>query len=235
MWCKIICVFLLVFCVSAEEKVPSKVLNLKNWKITLPVNKSGSKKPVEISQPELAEFSHEKHFFVHKKGGVVFRAHCTSVTTKNSKYPRSELREMNGPKRASWDTDKGTHTMEIVQAVTALPKVKKHIVCAQIHDEEDDLIMIRLEDKKLFVESKGRKIRTLNYNYELNTIFSVKISVQNDIIKVYYNDLLKMEKEMPAKGCYFKAGCYTQSNSDKGDGPDSFGEVIIYDLKVSHE
>lgn len=36
------------------------------------------------------------------------------------------------------------------------------------------------------------------------------------------------------KGCYFRAGCYTQSNTKKGDSPDSYGEVVIHELKVTH-
>jgi len=37
------------------------------------------------------------------------------------------------------------------------------------------------------------------------------------------------------EGCYFKAGCYTQSNTDKGDTPKSCGEVVMYGLEVTHE
>jgi poly(beta-D-mannuronate) lyase len=38
-----------------------------------------------------------------------------------------------------------------------------------------------------------------------------------------------------ASGCYFKAGVYTQSNPEKGDEPTAYGEVIIYDLSVTHQ
>ena len=36
-------------------------------------------------------------------------------------------------------------------------------------------------------------------------------------------------------GCYFKAGCYTQSNTSKGDASTAYGEVVIYSLSVKHE
>ncbi|MBL8993880.1 MAG: polysaccharide lyase family 7 protein, partial [Spirochaetia bacterium] len=37
------------------------------------------------------------------------------------------------------------------------------------------------------------------------------------------------------KGCYFKAGCYTQSNPSKGDDPNDYGRVVIRSLKVFHQ
>ena len=44
-----------------------------------------------------------------------------------------------------------------------------------------------------------------------------------------------MDWEVDTTGCYFKAGCYTQSNESKGDKPESYGEVVIYKLVVEHK
>jgi poly(beta-D-mannuronate) lyase len=42
--------------------------------------------------------------------------------------------------------------------------------------------------------------------------------------------------KIPAKnkGCYFKAGAYTQSNPSKGDKVDAYSEVWIYKVDVTH-
>src|SRR5690242_20198680 len=40
--------------VSATALVPAQVLNLTNWKITLPIGSSGN--PTEIKQPQLATY-----------------------------------------------------------------------------------------------------------------------------------------------------------------------------------
>jgi hypothetical protein len=76
---------------------------------------------------------------------VVFTADAGGVTTKNSTYPRSELREMNGDEMASWSNRTGTHTLSVRQAVTELPKAKPELVTAQIHDAESDVMEVRLE------------------------------------------------------------------------------------------
>ncbi|RYX79346.1 polysaccharide lyase family 7 protein [bacterium] len=220
-----------------KPAVPGSLLNLANWKIALPVDTARAGTPDEIEQPELAHFTDPNSFFLNtERDGVVFRARADGVTTKNSKYPRSELREMTntGAKDASWSTSKGTHEMTVRQAITHLPDVKSELVAAQIHDDSDDVIMVRLEKNHLFVEGGGENLGTLDNNYTLGTIYEVKIEVQNNTIKVYYNGTLKVDIKKTGTGYYFKAGCYTQTNTTKGDPATSYGEVIIYNVTVRH-
>lgn len=218
------------------DLLPSQVLSLVNWKINLPINQAQ-----EIRQPELKNYEHEEFFYVNATmDGVVFNAPCqaddTDGTTANSSYPRSELREMayGGMAEANWSTDNGTHTMIIEQTITHTPEVKAHVVVGQIHDANDDVVMIRLEDSRLFVEAEGIDVGVLDEQYKIGTRFKVTIEARNDIITVKYNDEEKVVYEVHKEGCYFKAGMYTQSNVSKGDEPDAYGEAIIYNLKVTH-
>lgn len=212
---------------------PSDFIDLKNWYLTLPSGPQGS--PDTIHQPILNDYS-SIYFSVNpSKNGVQFAAWVDGVHTKNSSYPRSELREMKGTDKASWSNKSGTHTMTVKQAITHTPVVKPHVVAAQIHDSSDDIIMVRLEGKNLFVEAKGNSIGVLEPNYSLGTIYTVKIVAAGSRIKVYYNDVLKVDYAKSGSGYYYKAGCYTQSNLSKGDKADAYGEVIIYSLEVKHE
>jgi hypothetical protein len=140
----------------------------------------------------------------------------------------------NGATNASWSSTSGTHTMIIREAITHLPVVKPHVVAGQIHDATDDVVMVRLEGNHLFVESGGNDIGTLDASYQLGTTFTVTVVAAGGHIKVYYNDALKVDVAKSGSGYYFKAGCYTQSNVAKGDAPDAYGEVVIYDLQISH-
>lgn len=234
----LICLLFLTCSLTANEKIPADILDLSCWKITMPFSSEKKKgKALEIKHPDFLKYKAPNNFFVNsEKDGVVFRAHCTSATTKSSKYPRCELREMkpDGKTKASWTTSVGKHTMIIDQAITAVPPVKSHVVCAQIHDAKDDLMMVRLEGKKLFVERNKIGDVMLDANYKLGTKFQIKIEAENGKVKVWYNKELKMDWQVSAEGCYFKAGCYTQSNPSKGDKPESFGEVVIYKLEVRH-
>ncbi len=217
--------------VNAAAQLPSDILDLTNWKLTLPINNAQ-----EIKQPALDAYS-SNYFCVNSTGtAVTFAAPCGGSTTSGSSYPRCELREMtnDGQDKASWSTTSGTHTMIIEQKIMQTPVVKPHVVVGQIHDENDDVIMIRLERNHLFVEAEGVELGTLDSNYALGTKFTVKIVAQNGCIKVYYNNNLKVTYDKSATGCYFKAGMYTQSNTSKGDAASAQGRVQIYSLSVSH-
>ena len=221
---------------SSTAEPPGALLDLSLWKLTLPVDTARKGRPDEIRQPELASFVDDNHFYADTaKGGVVFRAYAEGIPTKGSTYPRSELREMTADPdiRAQWSTeDPDLHTMLLQLAVTATPSAKPHVVCAQIHNAEQDVLMVRLEGKKLFIERKPLDDIFLTRRYELGTFIKIKIQAGNRRIKLWIDNQLAMDWPVVAEGCYFKAGCYTQSNPSRGDRKGAYGEVVISSLKL---
>ncbi len=219
---------------------PAQILDLTNWKETLPIGSSSS--PIEINQPTLATYVKDPYFVVNSGcNGVQFRAPVNGVSTSNSGYPRSELREManNGTTNASWTTKSGVHTMFIDEAITAIPQTKRHIVAGQIHDASDDVIVIRLEYPKLFIDINGVTGPTLDANYVLGRRFTVKFVASDRQINIYYNGSTTPSYTLKkiGSGYYFKAGAYTQSNCTKETSCSSsnYGEVNIYNLWVQHQ
>jgi hypothetical protein len=222
----------------AAADVPAKVLDLSHWKLTVPMSSNGLGPAAEIKQPQLALFQDRHVFFVDPRAkAVIFRAPCGGVTTKGSKYPRSELREMSGSNPespADWaTTDSEIHTLTVIEAVTHLPDHKPHVCCAQIHDAKSDLIEVRVERGKLFVQRDKASDAELDANYQLGTFFELKIVAGQGHVQAFYNGVPKMDWEVSRKGCYFKAGCYTQSNVEKGDAAEAYGEVAIRKLSVT--
>jgi hypothetical protein len=217
------------------------VIDLTNWKLTLPVDAAGgtSGRPEEIQQPRLGAYARAPYFAV-RGGGVQFRAPTNGTTTSGSRYPRSELREMagGGARLASWSAESGTHAMVVEEAITAVPRAKRHVVAGQIHDGEDDVVTIRLEYPRLFVDHNGTAGETLTGSYVLGTRFTVRIEAGEGEIRVYYDGAAAPADRLPKKGAglYFKAGAYTQSNCSREPacGPDDYGEVVIYRLEVTH-
>ncbi|GLZ30926.1 hypothetical protein Lesp02_31150 [Lentzea sp. NBRC 105346] len=221
-------------------QTPAQVLDLRNWKITLPVDdpdKDGTQ-PLEIVQPRLNDYALDPWFVAADDcKGVRFRAPVNGVTTQNSKNPRSELREMNGSRLASWSAKSGRHTMVIDQAITGLPKQRPYVVAGQIHDSEDDVTVFRLEGTKLWL-TKGD---TPNYqlitdNYVLGTRFQAKFEVRDGEVRAFYNGRLVGTIETGFSGGYFKAGAYTQANcgNSKPCNDNNFGQVVIYGVTVEH-
>lgn len=224
---------------SSNPTYPAELLDLTNWKLTLPVADTDGF-ALEILQPELAKYTNDPYFHLDSaRTGVLFRAHCGGATTSGSGYPRSELREMTnaGQDLAAWSTTSGTHTMRIDEAIVHLPVAKPHVVAGQIHDASDDVVMIRLENEYLFVEGGGNDLGALDSAYVLGAPFTVELEASGGHIRIYYDDLTtpKVDVQRDATGCYFKAGDYTQSNIGTGDDPAAYGEVVITSLSVTHQ
>lgn len=231
---------------ESKSLLPSQILDLTNWKITMPFSVGAeSSDPVEIKQPDLATYKIYPWFFVSASGdGIVFRAPVTGVTTSGSKYPRSELREMTerGMVQASWSSTEGKHVMSLDEAILALPKVKQQVVAGQIHDDTSDIIFIRLNYPKLLIAVDGNPVYTLDHNYQLGRRFQVQFVVENGKTDVYYNNsqhpVYTLDKQY--QHAYFKAGVYTQSNCSTENNKslcinDNYGEVTIYHLTVTHQ
>jgi hypothetical protein len=213
--------------------VPAQLLDLSNWKLTLPTGEEGG--PEELLAGALSGFSNEFFKLNDSRDGVVFTAKVGGATTQNSHYPRSELREMQGGEKASWSNPGGTHTLEVREAIVATPPVKPEVVAAQIHDGEDDVLQIRLEGERLSVQSDDGQTETvLDPAYELGSPFDVKIVAVDGRIDVFHNGEKKAELAKSGTGWYFKVGAYVQSSVEKGDAEGTPGAVAVYSLKVTH-
>ncbi len=220
---------------------PAQVLNLTNWKETLPIGSSGS--PTEIKQPQLATYKIDPWFIVNPIGsGVRFRVPVNGVTTSGSNYARSELREMtgSGTVNASWSSGSGIHTMIIDETVTALPQTKREMIVGQIHDASNFITGIRLVYPRLFIENQGTDGPTLDSNYTFGKRFTIKFEVSGNQIKYYYNGGLVYTRSASFSGGYFKVGAYVQSNcSTEGSSSlcssNNYGEMILYNVTVNHQ
>jgi hypothetical protein len=237
--------------------LPSQLLDLSNWKLTLPINAhgvpSGLDDATEVTQPALATFS-DRYFKPNSEDeGVIFTAPIDGSRTSGSTYPRSELREMtdNGRQEASWSTTSGKHEMDLTESVDAMPLVKKQVVFAQIHGPSDDVFTAEanyssLKGFWLDVNHNGSKwgYDVVNH-YTLGTKFSLRIVASGGFVDVYYDGVHKVHKEVSSAGDYFKAGAYTQSNecteaglssscSSGGVDDHSVGQVTVYSLAIHH-
>jgi hypothetical protein len=251
--------------------IPAQILDLNMWKVTLPVDEGrlGNKynSADEVYQPALHSFS-DKYFYVEKGcTAVIFRAPVNGARTTSTSYPRSELREMtgNGKKNASWATGKGLqHILDETVAITHLPVKKPELVFCQIHGSSNsssskDILQCLAKANKdgtatltLRPTNHSKTLATLDKSYVLGTPIQVQIKVIDSKLKVYYNSnpnadpnglKQKLNMTFKDKGLYFKAGNYTQSNSEKeglskdnnSDDPSiPYGETAFYKLTVTH-
>jgi hypothetical protein len=214
-------------------RFPADLIDTNQWYLTLPTGSEG--KPDTVAGESLKTLDNEWFTLNESRDGVVFTANAGGVTTVNSNYPRSELREMNGSEKAAWDGRSGTHVMELDQAITQVPSTKPDVIAGQIHGGDDDVMQIHLSGSQLTVKyDDGDKEVVLDDSYRLGERFTVKIVSSDGHVKVWHDGELKADLPIFGTKSYFKAGVYVNSNTDKGANSSDIGQVVIYKLDISH-
>jgi hypothetical protein len=204
-------------------------VDLSVWKLTLPVGDDGPDEhfPIDGEYPP---------WFVDSGDRLVFRADVDGVTTTNSGYPRSELREMNKDgSRAAWSSERGLHTLTGACEIRKVPGLKPSVVIAQIHDAADDVVMLRLDGDVLYLyESLGKDQGSVKHPllsaYRLGATLTYSIAASPTGITAVVNGK-RVDLKRLCEGAYFKAGCYCQANETNGTG---YAEVAHKDIKVRH-
>jgi Alginate lyase len=217
---------------AATGCLPSDIIDLHNWKLTLPVNNAQ-----EITLPAL--YIYQSPYFSHEAcTAAVFRTPIGGATTPNSSYPRTELREMtgNGTALASWSNTGGTHEMDWRVAVDSVPPAKPQVVVGQVHDPEDDVIQVLYDGTKRAITYRwlGHTTGELVSGYQLGTFVDLRIVASGGAYQLYANGALKATQSRPGSGLYFKAGDYPQSSPGRGDNPNFISQVRISRLTVKH-
>lgn len=227
--------------------------NLKNWKITLPVDKSGGISGKAMEVENLIGYENSKHFYDAADGAMVFRADYDGATTSGSGYARSELREMNGGKLAYWDLKTGgtmSATLKVDQAPVKADGTPGRIIVGQIHGKDDELVRIYYDNGKVYFmnEHAGPKNTELQFNFKnaagqepnisLGEKFSYSIDARGDTLTLKvladgqtYTSTTTINSWWQSDQFYFKAGVYMGINESNGTGS---GQASFYGLDLSH-
>lgn len=228
---------------ASLPSLPSQIIDLQNWYLTLPIGEP--KDATDIFNPELQSFSHPTYFHVNDEGdAVVFNSFSGGATTKGSFNPRSELREMRNGTLAWWSANEGVHTMTFTGCTLLLPTTRPSTVIGQVHRGVDDVIEVRC-----WIPRRSTKIvidvfhDNINYgilcpDYTLGTKYNIKVMVSDGNIKVFYDDMDLPKLTIPCTydRCFFKVGSYIQCNPVRHNARlDETTESWVYSVDVSHD
>lgn len=222
---------------------PGGNFDLSVWELQLPIGSPGA--PITIGPDELKGpngYTNPAYFWTDKNdGSMTFWDPESGVTTPNSKYPRTELREMNPDgSAADWPLS-GTHTLSARLRVVS---VTSNVCVGQIHlgsggsstkpllelyYQANGDVVVGLENSP----SGGQTLHTLT-NVALGTQWSYTIAVVDNKIQLTVNGqttTYPIASDFFAYHQYFKAGDYNQSASDSTTNG---AKVKFYALTVSH-
>ncbi len=186
----------------------------------------------------------DSYFFTDKTdGAMTFWDPENGVTTANSNYPRSELREMtaNGMP-ANWPIT-GTHKLSATVKATTIPD---HVAVGQIHLGTGtpastkpllELFYFANGDIDMLIESSpsGSGTRNPAGNVPVGTQWSYVIGLSGHTISLVLNggtaQTWTMSTSYDQENMYFKAGDYDQS---AGTSATVGAKVQFYALSVFH-
>ncbi|HEY0531789.1 MAG TPA: polysaccharide lyase family 7 protein [Actinoplanes sp.] len=222
---------------------PGGNFNLAIWQLQLPVGSPGAPTTIQPAQLKgAAGYSNPSYFWTDKNdGSMTFWAPEKGVTTPNSNYARSELREMNSNGSAADWTLAGNHTLSAELRVVS---VTKNVCVGQVHlgsggSSTKPLLELYYHsngDIYLGTENSPDGGQTLHYitNVAVGAHFTYVINVTGNKINLTVNGA-KTSYSVPssfnAYKQYFKAGSYNQSSSDSTSNG---AKVKFYTLTVAH-
>ena len=225
---------------------PGSNFDLSLWELQEPVGSTAS--PTTITSAALAAGFHDSYFFTNPSdGAMTFWDPENGVTTADSSYPRSELREMNADgSPANWPVA-GTNMLSATVAVTQVPD---HVSIGQIHIGTAIQTGLAPSTKPLLelyyystgaielgIEDDPTSGQTSHpiTDVPLGTRFSYSIELTGDGTITLSIDGAATTFTMPSGfsgyGQYFKAGDYDQT---AGTDATVGATVKFYALAVSH-
>lgn len=227
---------------------PGENFDLSLWELQEPVGSPGTPTTISPAALQGPNGFQDSYFYTDPTdGAMTFWDPEDGVTTADSSYPRSELREMNADgSQANWPVA-GTNTLAAVVAVTEVPD---HVCIGQIHIGSAieaglasstkpllELYYYSSGDLTLGIEASPSGSQTAHSitNVPLGTPFSYTIQLTGDgTITLLINGAswsFTMPTSFDGYGEYFKAGDYDQTaGADASVG----ATVKFYSLRVSH-
>lgn len=227
---------------------PGGNFDLSLWELQEPVGAAGAPTTISAAALEGPGGFRDSYFFTDPAdGAMTFWDPENGVTTADSSYPRSELREMNADgSTANWPIS-GTNILSATVAVTEVPD---HVCVGQIHLGTAieaglaastkpllELYYYATGDIQLGIENDptGGQTAHLITNVPLGTKFSYTVQLTGDGTIALGIDGATTTFTMPASfngyGQYFKAGDYDQT---AGTDATIGATVKFYALQVSH-
>jgi Alginate lyase len=224
---------------------PGGNFDLSVWELQEPVGSPGSPTTIAPAQLQGPTGFHDAYFFTDPTDGAMsFWDPENGVTTANSTYPRSELREMTTSGAAADWPATGTNTLSATLKATQIPD---HVAVGQIHlgtgapsstkpllelfYYATGAIVVGIEQ----TPAGGNEVQNPAGNVPLGTKWSYVIGLSGNNITLVIDggatQTFTMSATFNQENMYFKAGDYDQS---VGSNATVGGKVQFYGLKVFH-
>lgn len=237
---------------ARTAQYPADVLNLKPWKLTLPVNSKGGKTGTAAEiQPKVLvgppPYS-SPYFYTDANGAVVFYAPTNGASTSpgsGSDSTRTELRELYKPSGATDWTNAVGGTLTASCRIDKVPAVKRSVIIGQIHGTPSIMMLLMYNEAKRVIEAKfynspssNSSITTVQMasNVRLGDRIDYRIQWIGSSLSVSVNGKTVTRQTASSWNgvkVYFKAGIYS-GTANQGNSSSDASQASYYSLDVRH-
>lgn len=230
--------FLFIFIIPSltyaqDFQAPADKFELNHFNLQLPIPHKNT--ITQVQGDELKHYASQYFYLNPANNGMVFFVPSNGITTHNSHYPRTELRDQH-----EWNFI-GQHTLSATLTVQEQPNSKK-IIVGQVHGDHKGTEAVKIwwingdliVGVKPEVNAKEYRVTYIK-NVALNEKFSYQIAQSGKNVIVTINNIshsFTFGDSWNTEQVYFKAGNYLQDNSTI---PISIGRVEFYTLKVHND
>lgn len=222
---------------------PGGNFNLSLWELQLPTGSAGAPTTILPAQLEGAGGFQDSYFFTDSgDGAMTFWDPENGVTTPNSNFSRSELREMTPTGAAANWFAPGTHKLSATLKVTQVPD---HVCVGQIHLGSGGSTKPLLElfyyangTIKIGIEQTpagGNEVLYTVGSVPLGSKWSYVIGLSGSTVSLVINggstQTWTASSTFNGYGMYFKAGDYDQTS---GSSSSVGAKVGFYALSIAH-
>jgi hypothetical protein len=227
------------------DVAPGGNFDLSVWELQEPVGSPGAPTTILPAQLEGPNGYHDTYFFTDPAdGSMSFWDPENGVTTANSDYPRSELREMTAAGAVANWMPTGTNTLSATLKATMIPD---HVAVGQIHLGTGtpastkpllELFYFSTGTIVMAIEQTpagGNEVQSTVGSVPLGTPWSYVIGLTGNTISLTIDggaaQTFAMSPTFDQEAMYFKAGDYDQS---VGSSATVGAKVQFYALTVHH-
>ena len=241
-----------------DHKNPSNIVDLSSWKLQLPIAGNNGKVVEEILPSTLQDgYSNSQYFYVDDSSdAITMRCVVNGAKTSNTKYSRTELREMIGSKSTdNWGLG-GTHILNTTESVEAVSSTGK-IVVAQIHgiyaDGTNGPVLVKImydysaNGVWAMVKDKtgedGKDSKSIFSGIELGQKFDTQIKCKdgtayitissNGRSELFSYNFLQNDSTWNDYLYYFKVGNYLLDDEEDYSGESAI--VKVYRIDTDHD
>lgn len=201
--------------------------DLSTWNLTIPQGRPA----ITISTSQLQR-DYRSDYFQRTADGIRFWVPVNGSHTRNSEFPRSELREtLSSGRPYNWRYARADNWLEATLRIEAVPSTRRMII-GQIHSDGSNsgqaaplvklLYQLRLDQGRVQAlvrerpDDGGTRAYTLMDGIPLGQSFSYRIGVsRSGLLSVSVNGSAleqQLDPQWAYQGLYFKAGLYLQDN-----------------------